>query len=193
MENTGVLAGSERASERAVVGSGRASAKGRRGPYVKGGHSELRLARLARGLTLVEVAALAGVTVSAVSKAETGMEGHLDELRAGLLFMVVKIPATAAPATVGSAIRAAREGAGLAQEDFGALVGACASTIVWWEQNRSAPAPCRRQRLFAEVGLDLRAFFPHDTYDESERGNNGPRTAVEITVRRNAATGEGCA
>ena len=187
MENTGVLAGSERARDRAEVGAGRQAL--RRGNVTARAKDGLRAARLAKGLTLEAAAKAAGVPMHTATRAEKSTAPAYDDARAALLRAIEAAPSLAG-STVGAAIYAARVQTGLAQGPFGELMGVRTETVCRWERGDHAPPPRARQRLFAEVGLDLRAFYPGDVLDESERGDVGRFKGLVFDATLTPAAGE---
>lgn len=188
MEHTGVLAGSERARERAGVGA--AHQVLRRGNVTARAKDGLRAARLAKGLTLEAAAKAAGVPMHTAVRAESSTAPAYDDARAALLRAIEAAPSLAG-STVGAAIYAARVQTGLAQGPFGELMGVRTETVCRWERGDHAPPPPRaRQRLFAEVGLDLRAFYPGDVLDESERGDVGRFKGLVFDATLTPAAGE---
>ena len=192
MESTGVLVGSACvAGERAgaqTAERGRAR-RVRRGSVKAGAWSDLRAARMARGLTIPDAARLAGVSERTMHTAEKGKLGGSADARLRILNAVMALPALA-PKTVAEAIYAARVGAGLSRTALGELVGVWLHTLNKWEAGSHAPSPRYRARLFAEVGLDLRAWFPDDVYDDADRGDTGRFGVVALDRRDVSAVGE---
>lgn len=184
MENGSVQAGEVRPHDGAEMGAAVARRSGR--PHGKrygasagrtGEWSTLRRARIDRGLTLEEVAAISGTSTRMVMYAET--KGYAsndprsvkacDRILNAILSQPVKKPKTA-----GEAIHRARLRARLRIVDFAAELGVAFESVSRWESGKHSPPPRQRQRLFTVFGLDLRAFFPLDDY-EGEAGDPGPR------------------
>lgn len=196
MESTGVLVGSACvAGEGAgapTVKRGRTT-RVRRGSVKAGAWSDLRAARMARGLTIPDAAKLAGVSARTMHTAEKGTRRHgLGPLRLRILNALMTVPALA-PKTVAEAIYAARVNAGLSQTALGELVGVWLHTLNKWEAGSHAPSPRFRARLFAEVGLDLRPWFPDDVYNDDDRGDTGRFGVVALDRREASTVGEVCA
>jgi transcriptional regulator with XRE-family HTH domain len=164
----------------------------RRGSVKAGAWSDLRAARMARGLTIPDAAKLAGVSERTMHTAEQGKLGGSADARLRILNALVSVPVLA-PKTVAEAIYAARVNAGLSQTAMGELVGVWLHTLNKWEAGSHAPSPRYRARLFAEVGLDLRAWFPDDVYDDADRGDTGRFGVVALDRRDVSAVGEVCA
>lgn len=148
-----------------------------RGGSVRGGvRSDLRDARLAKGLTLADVAAVVGVAPETVGRVETGRASKRMALK--VLAVVVAAPEKR-PSTIGDAVRAARLAAGLTQVEFADLLRVTMGHVSDVERNEHGPGPRMRARLWAEVGCDLSRWHA-DGFDDADRGDPGPRVAVEV-------------
>ena len=148
-----------------------------------GGHSkrgaaksDLRDMRLARGLTIEALAKRAGVSHSTVSNAERGHAYASTMLR---LLDALANATVQAPSSLGAAIRCARTTARMTQEEFARELGVSTYTVGNAERGDSTPMKPLRARLWAEFGCDLSAWHA-DGFDAAERGDPGPRVAVEV-------------
>ena len=147
------------------------------GGSVRGGvRSDLRDARLAKGLTLAAVASAAGVAAETVGRVETG--GASKRVALKVLAVVVAAPEKK-PATAGDAVRASRLAAGLTQTEFAEVLRVTMGHVSDVERNGHRPGPQMRARLWQEFGCDLSAWHA-DGFDAADRGDPSPRVAVEV-------------
>jgi transcriptional regulator with XRE-family HTH domain len=160
--------------ERRTRGVRRRARRGGRGPrrgakqHGRVGHSivsPLRDARVARGLTLDEVGRKVGVSAITVARAEAGGEVSA-ETKAAIERAVHRV-AVKQPETAGAAIRAARLAARLTLRGLATLTGYSLEHVSRVERGNYRPTGEFRARLFAELGTDLRRFFPDDEYPRS--------------------------
>jgi len=154
--------------------------------------SDLRAARITRGLTLGAVASLVKVTKTRIARIEVSTSKRVMPMRMRILNALLKVPLLT-PRTAGDAIYAARLIAGMPVVRFAELLGVHTKSVSLWESDHHTPSLRLRKRLFAEVGLDLRAFFPDDVYDESERGDAGRFAGLVLDATLTPAAGEVCA
>ena len=148
-----------------------------RGGSVRSGvRSDLRDARLVKGLTLSDVARVLDMRQETVGRAEVGTASRSTTLR--VLAAVMAAPAKM-PATPRDAVRAARLAAGLTQVEFADLLRTTANYVRHIERGRGGPGPRMRARLWVEGGCDLSRWHA-DGFDDADRGDPGPRVAVEV-------------
>lgn len=127
--------------------------------------SPLRDARVARGLTLDEVARKVGVSAITVARAEAG--GEVSKETQAAIERAVKRVSIKQPETAGAAIRASRLAARLTLRGLATLTGYSQEHVSRVERGNYKPTRSFRERLFAEIGTDLRRFFPDDVYPRS--------------------------
>lgn len=66
---------------------------------------------------------------------------------------------------LGKAIRAARNSAGVTQEELGRRLGTSRLTIIAWEVGRNRPRTKNRRRLEKALGVPQGTFDIHDDFD----------------------------
>lgn len=164
--------------------------------------SPMRDARIARGLTLADIAGVLKVSTTTVRRAEFPVpHPHVSKKTLRAIERVVRKAKVKEPETAGEAIRAARLRARLTIGALAELTGVSAEHISRAESDTYSASSSFRARAYAEIGLDLRRFYPADVYprafgatepfvevlcavgaDEDPEGVQAPETTTSATA-----------